>query len=76
MDNIHLHAAVGHRHGIVGQGVTGHLAVIGAADGGERAHMAAVERVSPVRSAEVTTGRKQIMTDARANKWVTLHRTL
>lgn len=44
--NIHLHAAVSHGHGIVGQGVTGHLAVIGAADGGERARMAGAEWVS------------------------------
>lgn len=55
--NIHLHAAVSHRHGIVSQSITGHLAVIGAADGGERAHMTGVEWVSSlVRSGEVTTG--------------------
>ena len=44
--NIHLHTTVGHGHGVVRQGVTGHLAVVGAADGGERAGMAGVDRVS------------------------------
>ena len=44
--NIHLHTAVSHGHGVVGQSVTGHLTVIGAADRGERAHVAGVERVS------------------------------
>jgi len=54
--NIHLHTAVSHGHGIVGQGVTGHLAVVGAADRGEGAHVAGVERVSSlVRSEEGTT---------------------
>lgn len=44
--DIHLHAAVGHGHGVVGQGVAGHLAVIGAAGGDEGAHMAGAEGVS------------------------------
>lgn len=51
----HLHAAVSHRHGVVRQGVAGHLAVIGAADGSKRAHMAGAEGVSSlVRPGKVT----------------------
>lgn len=74
--NIHLHTAVSHRHGIIGQGVTGHLAVIGAADGGERAHMASTEWVSSlVWSGEVTTtGFRLILMqhcDTGSNRWVT-----
>lgn len=43
---IHLHTAVSQGHGIISQSVTGHLAVIGAADGSKRAHMAGAEWVS------------------------------
>lgn len=37
LDNIHLHTAVSHGHGVISQGVTGNLAVIRAADRSERA---------------------------------------
>lgn len=46
LDNIHLHTAVSHGHGVISQGVTGNLAVIRAADRSERAWMAGVEWVS------------------------------
>lgn len=53
--NIHLHTAVGHGHGVVRHGIARHLAVVGAADGGKRAHVAGVDRLSsPVRPGEVT----------------------
>lgn len=43
----YLHAAVGHGHVVIGQGVAGHFAVVGAADRRKRAHVADVS--SPVR---------------------------
>lgn len=46
--SFHLHAAVGHRHGVVGQRVAGHLAVVGAADGGQGAHVTGGEGISLV----------------------------
>lgn len=53
--NIHLHTAVCHGHGIVGQSVTRDLAVIGAADRGEGAHVVGVEGIpSLVGSGRVT----------------------
>lgn len=62
----HLHAAVGHRHGIVRQGIAGHLAVIGAADGSERAHMAGAEGVSSlVRPVRVTAAEIQLVLSQR-----------
>lgn len=47
-----LHAAVGQRHGIVGQRVAGHLAVVGAADGGQGAHVPGAEGIPLVRPEE------------------------
>lgn len=49
----HLHAAVRHRHGVVRQRVAGHLAVVGAADGGQGAHVAGGEGISLVRPEEI-----------------------
>lgn len=74
--NMHLHTAVSHRHSVVGQRVTGHLAVIGAAGGGKRAHMAGIEWVSSlVWSAEVTTTEIRLILmqhhEMASNRWMT-----
>lgn len=56
---LYLHAAVGHRHGVVSGGVAGHLTVVGAAGRSHdvtRVHEIRTGRVSTFLSPENTTG--------------------
>lgn len=59
--SLHLHAAVRHRHGVVRQRVAGHLAVVGAADGRQGAHVAGGEGISLVRPAGDESSRRLLV---------------